>query len=398
MATLSFWQFDLRDADGFCDVAVVGGGVVGASTAFWLRRLRPGLRIALLDAGLLASGATGRNAGFLLQGVTSDYATDVDRFGAERARRLWAFTQATRDQLVAEVSPERFGFEASGSYTLAASPEEDDRLRRSAQLLRAEGVSAAYLPTREVARRTFSKGFYGGLHVPGGGTLDPVRLVRGLAEASGAAVLEQQAVLSIEPRPSGFLLETPRRRIRTAALVLATNAYAPRLVPALRRFVRPVRAQMLATAPLRPRWLSGPVYTHSGYFYLRQLASGHLLLGGARHLHAATEVGYDDATTEPLQRDLHAYLAAHFPQAEGLEVERRWSGTMGFSPDGLPSVGPLPGMPGAFFATGFTGHGLAYGFHVGRMLAEYAGGIASPADADLFDPARFGPEPPTSTE
>ena len=200
-------------------------------------------------------------------------------------------------------------------------------------------------------------------------------------------------MLSIEARPNGFLLETPRRRIRTAALLVATNAFAPRLVPSLAPYVRPVRAQMLATAPMRPRWLSTPVYSHDGHYYLRQLPEGNLLLGGARHLHAEAEVGYGDAATEAVQRDLHAYLATHFPQAEGLAVQRRWSGTMGFSPDGLPSVGPVPDLPGAFFAAGFTGHGLAYAFRVGRMLAEFAHGLADPGDADLFDPARLRREP-----
>lgn len=389
MPTLSFWQSDDRDADGFCDVAVVGGGVVGASAAYWLRRLRPNLRVALFERELLASGATGRNAGFVLQGVTSDYATDVERYGSERAQRLWAVTRASRDGLLEAIPPERYGFEASGSLTLAATPEEDDRLRRSANLLREAGLPGSYLPTREVARRTFSKGFYGGLLVPSGGMLNPVRLVRALAEASGAAILEQHPVLHIAPRSSGFLLETPRRRVRTAALVLAANAYAPQLVPALAAYVRPVRAQMLATEPMRPRWLTAPVYSHEGYFYIRQKATGELLLGGARHQHAKAEVGYDDAVTEALQRDLHAYVAQHFPQAEGLAVTRRWSGTMGFSPDGLPSVGPIPDLPGAYFAAGFTGHGLAYGFRVGQMLAEFTSGLTSPADADLFDPMRL---------
>ena len=389
MSTLSFWQSDHRDADGFCDVAIVGGGVVGASTAYWLRRQHPALRVALFERGLLASGATGRNAGFVLQGVTSDFATDVERYGDERAQRLWAVTRASRDGLLEAIPPERFGFEASGSLTLAATPEEDDRLRRSARLMYEAGLPSSYLPPGDVAQRTSSKGFYGGLLVPTGGMLDPVRLVRALAEASGAALEEQHPVLHIAPQPGGFLLETPRRRVRTAALVLAANAYAPQLVPALSAYVRPVRAQMLATEPMRPRWLPAPVYSHDGYFYLRQKATGELLLGGARHRHAEAEVGYDDAVTEALQRDLHAYLAQHFPQAEGLAVTRRWSGTMGFSPDGLPSVGPIPDLPGAYFAAGFTGHGLAYGFRVGQMLAEFASGVASPADADLFDPMRL---------
>lgn len=386
--TLSFWQRRLRDADFVCDLAVVGGGIVGTSAAYWLAR-ETGREVVLVEATRLAHGASGRNAGFVLPGGARDYFTDRATYGADRTRRLWAFTRESRDLLASELRPRAFGFEASGGLVVAGSEEEDARLRASVGPMRADGAPTAYIPRDETARRLLAQGFGGALYLASAATVDPAALVRHLGEASGARVLEGHPVAALEARDGRIAIETPHRTILAGRVVVALGAYLPRLVPELGRFVRPVRAQMLATAPLEPRWLDVPVYTHQGYYYLRQLADGTLLVGGARHLHIEAEVGYEDATTPALQADLERYLHLHFPQTRGLAVRQRWSGTMGFAPDHLPVVGAVPGLPGAWFATGCTGHGMAYGFRLGRLLAALATGEDRPEGYDLFAAERF---------
>ncbi|HYE58868.1 MAG TPA: FAD-binding oxidoreductase [Rhodothermales bacterium] len=388
MPTFSFWQRLGAAEDLACDVAVVGGGIAGVSTAYWLRRLRPNARVALVEGHRLAHGASGRNAGFLLQGAGSDYALDVARHGRETARRLWALTRENRDSLLAELDPAAFTFEPAGSLVAAGTPEEGARLRTAVPMMRADGYPAAYLTPADLHRRIKGQGFFGGLYVTTGGTLDPAALVRHIAARSEATVLEHHLVSDVHHWGKRLVLETRERRVVADRVVFALNAYAPLLLPSLAAYVRPVRAQMLATERMLPRWLSQPVYSHDGFFYIRQHPSGHVLVGGARHLHEAHEVGHDDATTGALQADLEAYLQQHFPHTQGVKVERRWSGVMGFSPDGLPVVGTVPGSDGALFACGFTGHGMAYGFRVGRMLAELALGLPA-ADADLFAPERL---------
>ncbi|MEO1479021.1 MAG: FAD-dependent oxidoreductase, partial [Bacteroidota bacterium] len=96
MSTTSLWQADtpaapppaqLPDA---VDIAVVGGGVAGCAAAYWLRQHAPDLRVALVERGALASGASGRNAGFLLQGTAADVVQAVEKYGEDIARRIWA--------------------------------------------------------------------------------------------------------------------------------------------------------------------------------------------------------------------------------------------------------------------------------------------------------------------
>lgn len=389
MATVSFWQRTHHQADVACDVAIVGGGIIGVSTAFWLSKLEPRTRIVIVDADASAAGASGRNAGFLLQGVTSDYVTDRLRFGEERSRRLWQFTRENRDLIVRHADKRAIALETSGSLVVAGSAEEDERLQQSVQALRADGNAVSYLPPSEVARRIESREFLGALYVTTGAALDPVALVRHVAEKSGADVLTGHRVAGISTSGSRIILETRERRVFAERVVLTVGSYLPQLLPALSTYVRPVRAQMLATEPQPSRWLTLPIYSHGGFFYLRQLSDGQILLGGARHLHEREEVGYEDRTTPALQTDLERYLQSHFPQTKGVRIARRWSGTMGFSPDGLPVAGEVPGLQNAHFATGFTGHGMGYGFRFGRMMAEWVSGDPAPPNFDLFSAQRF---------
>ncbi len=389
MATVSFWQRQHLGADVACDVAIVGAGIVGASTAFWLSRLDPRARIALIDAGAPAAGASGRNAGFVLQGVTSDYATDRQRYGEERARRLWHFTRENRDLIARHLDARTIGLETSGSLVVAGTPEEDARLEQSVQMLRADGTAASYLPPREVERRIGSRGLGGGVYATTGAVLDPVALVQALVAQSGAQVLAGHRVAGIALSGSRLIVETSARRVFAGRVVVAAGAWAGQVAPELGAFVRPVRAQMLATAPLGPRRLTLPVYTHGGFFYLRQTPGGHLLLGGARHLHERAETGYDDAATPGVQQSLETFLHTHFPFARAASVVQRWSGLMGFSPDGLPVAGQLAGLDEAYFATGFTGHGMGYGFRFGKMMAEWIDGDPAPTGLDLFAASRL---------
>ncbi len=395
MATTSHWQADAGDAPfpasdlpATCDVAVVGGGIGGVSTAFWLRKLDPSLSVVLLERDRLASGASGRNAGFLLQGTDADIARTAAERGPDVARRLWRFTQENRDGLVEALDGEDVWLDARGSLTVAADQEEDERLRTAAGLLQHDGIAAIYRPADATNEHLGSRGFLGSLEVGSGASLHPVRVVRTLAAKSGAAIVEGAAVRGLGPSGSGVRVETERGAVEAGRAVLALNAYLPQLVPALGEVVRPVRAQMLATVP-RPRRIRQPVYSHEGFFYLRQLPTGEVLLGGARHLHVEAEVGYEDAPTNALQADLEAYLSRHFPDFAGAEVVRRWSGTMGFSADGIPAFGPMPGVAGAWWVGGFTGHGMGYGFRTGRLVAATVLGEPD-AFADLFDAARFG--------
>lgn len=392
--TRSPWQAEsaaptLADAlPDEADVVVVGAGVTGAGTAWALAEQAPGTRTVVLDAHGPAHGASGRNAGFLLLGTHIDYASAVDAVGREAARALWALTRenlalARRLAETADVQ-----LRLPGSVVGAGSDDEADRLWRARALLAEDGVDAEWLAPDEIERRVGARGLHGAVWVREGGEVNPQRLVTAALAASGATVVGHAEVVGLDPESDGVRVRLrDGRAIRAPRVAVCLNAWLPRLVPSLSDAIRPTRAQMLVTAPLPPT-LAVPLYTHEGYFYTRQRPDGRLLLGGARHLHRDAEVGYEDAVTEPLQRDLEGYLDRHLGR-RGAPIERRWSGTMAFSPDDLPLVGDVPGVPGAVYAGGFTGHGMGMGLRTGRLVARRLRGEPDVV-APLLDAARLG--------
>jgi glycine/D-amino acid oxidase-like deaminating enzyme len=385
----SFWHGRNRSPEISFDIAVIGAGIVGSSAAYWISRLGPTKKVLLVDRGTVASGASGRNAGFLLQGATSDYTKDRNLLGPEKARRVWKFTRENRDLLFSELDPSSFDLESTGSMVVAGSPEEDTRLQECVPLLRSDGIAAIYFPPDMTSRRLHASAFYGSLYVPSGATLDPVALVRHVVDRSGAIVLENAPVQSIEMKAGVVHIETQDRPIKADRVLVCVNAWLRTLIPELSRYVRPVRAQMFASRPMAGRWLDVPIYSHDGFFYVRQSREGVILAGGARHLHEQEEVGYDDAVTDAVQRDVERYVRGYFHLTEDMQIALRWSGTMGFSPDHLPVVGGVPDIPGSYWAGGFTGHGMAYGFRFGKMLAEAVLDRRNLEGFDLFSASRF---------
>ncbi len=344
----------------------------------------------LIERGEVASGASGSNAGFLLQGSATDYFTDTERIGRAGARTLWKATLQNRLLVEELFGRDRIGFVATGSCRAAGDVHEASRLERSAALLAEDGMQAEYIDSDTVNRLLSSSRFEAGLVVPAGAVVDPVMLAQRLAEASGATIVDHAPVRSVtfEPR-EGIELLTPRLLVRTERAILTLNAYLPLLLPELAAVVHPVRAQMMSTAA-QPPFLRMPVYSHDGYYYARQLSDGRLVAGGARHLHRRQEVGYSLETTEALQRDLDSYVSTYFPAGAAAPVERRWAGTMGFSPDGLPMWGRAKDMHDLLWIGGFTGHGLSLALVVGKMVAEIVAGTPDSVLAALFDAERLG--------
>lgn len=375
----SFW-LSRRRPPQHLEYAVVGGGLVGLSTAYWLARA--GHRVTVLEAGNLAGRASGRNAGFLLTGSAEPFVTLAKAVGEEAALGFWRLSRENRDLLRAELLDPGLvecEFVAEGSWIAALDDDEQvGLLRASAERLEAAGFELRWVEGEELRRASGSKRLGGALHQPRDGGLDPVALARGIATAGGFEVRTGLRIRGLEPCSEGIRLTADGGDLVARRLVVAVNAYAPALLPHLAGTVRPVRGQMLATAP-GPRPLSGVWYIDDGFQYLRQLPDGTVLLGGCRQVALEEEVGFREEPNPKVQAELDRFLEDAFPGLAGREVVRRWAGIMAFTDEGLPRVGEVPDIPGAFFAAGLSGHGLSLGFALGRHLARCAAGEAEPS-------------------
>jgi gamma-glutamylputrescine oxidase len=352
-----FWQPPPRVEQGALpkrvEVLVVGGGITGVSL---LRRLgERGVKAALVERSRLAFGASGRNAGFLLEGTAANYAEAVRLHGREVAREVWQVT-AENHRRLAEALDGRAGYHRGGSRTLAASAAEEAQLTESAELMSEDGWPVTLAPRSIVNPRD--------------GELFPGDAVGALAaDCPAGSIFEEVEVTDLEQLP-----------IAADEVILATNAFTGQLVGGVP--IVPIRAQMLATAPFGTRVAVRPTYSDHGFQYWRQLPTGEVLAGGYRDRAEAEEVGYDLATTASIQGHLDRHLARLGVTAP---VTHRWAGTMGFTPDALPLVGRL--RPGVSICAGYTGHGMAFAHLCARLLVDNL--LGGPPPPKWLDPARF---------
>ena len=332
------------------DVLVIGGGIAGTSLVHHLGKRR--FSAVLLERGHLASGASGRNAGFLLAGVADCYAEAVRIFGREKAREVWHITDENHDRMLEAIERDDVGHRRLGSATLASGDEETVRLEESAQLLRDDGFEAHWDGTR--------------LLNPRDGEVNPAAIVGALARrAKRGAIREGVDITSIQSRGEEVSVRAGELECRAGVVILATNAYTPQLLPQVK--IQPTRAQMLGSAPVFKAVSDMPTYSHFGYRYWRQLPSGEVLIGGWRDTAMEAELTYEAEPTDEIQEHLDGQLAAMSANAE---VTHRWAGIMGFTESGLPLVGPVDGMRNVYLCAGFNGHGMGFAFMSAKQLVE----------------------------
>jgi glycine/D-amino acid oxidase-like deaminating enzyme len=407
MGSVSYWQAEAGAAAAHplrkritADIVIAGAGITGAALALGLARA--GLRPVVLETREIAAGASGRNGGFLLGGTAEVYVTARERYGVERARRIWAFSAGNNAQAVelADELRERgieTGFARNGSLRIALSEAELKEIRRSVALLAEDGWNAEMLDRAALPERLRAT-YLGASYHPLDAEIQPTRFVRGiaaLAVEAGALFYDHSPVTAIIENANAVLITTPEGSVTAARLALATNAWlgeSGMLLDAgwLKRVIAPTRGQMLTTTPVTDLGLSCPCYADEGYQYWRQLPDGRLAVGGWRNRAVASEVGLDETPNETVQPHLERFVRETLGLAEA-RIEHRWAGVMAFSADGLPLVGQLPGHDLIYLAGGYTGHGNAYAISAARVLTALIQGGAHP-DADLFDPVRFEPD------
>ncbi len=359
------------------EVVIVGAGLIGAYLA--LRLGKQGTDVLVVEARHVAGGASGRNGGLLLTGIAHSYKRACELYGRETTRDLWKLTLRNREQMI-ELA-RRFGtpVRRCGSYMLACDDRQADELHESAELMRADGFAVEWYPADPLRR-----GFVAAVGNPDDGAIQPARLTEALLRASGATVHETAEVYALEPQADGVLVRTRSADVLARRVVLATNAWTPLLLPEFEGLIVPGRGQVFATAPARPV-LERACSCDDGFEYFQQTPEGRLVLGGYRKLAIVEETTYADQITPRIQRALEQFLARYFPELADVPIERRWSGTMAFTPDGLPLVGRLRRDERIAFATGFNGHGLGLGIVVVEaLLNELAGG-----DAGMFAARRL---------
>jgi gamma-glutamylputrescine oxidase len=355
-----------------CDVAIVGAGLTGLSSALALLELDPDLRVAVVEADHVGAGASGRATGLLGPRVGPALRVTRRRHGdaIARAAHLWSVDAVRhvlelveRHRIDCDLVPGR-------QLVVAATDAEAEELRAEADAARELGLAVPLLGAGDLP--PVAGGHTAGLRYAPAATLDPAALTGALArlgEQRGLAVFERSPARRVEP---GLLtrVRTDDGALVADHVVLAVNGYDP---PDRSAGVLGLRVQAGVTGKLPEAALAAldglrtePLLRHGELApYFRLTADGRLVVGGG----VVVRDGY--GSVAPAPGKLRAAVAALSPALAGVEVESTWSGPVGITRDGLPVLGRDRRGERVYRAGGCNGHGLAVSAYQGAHLARW---------------------------
>jgi gamma-glutamylputrescine oxidase len=373
--SVSFWQDKGLKCDDDFDFIIIGAGVAGLSSAYWLLREDCRLRVAIVEKYTIGSGATGRNAGFVTCGSVEHFNRMIQTFGTDNALEIWNFSEENLDLLKSELNVgSSVDFCQNGSFSLASTQSELEELSKSAKLMKESKIQVESLSEKEIEKRLNITGFCGGIKYIKDAQIHPMKLLMKLKNEilklnSKTKIFENNEVFKIEGQGDKRIVKTSESSYQCDMVVFATNGYSELLNPYFENKILPTRGQMQITESV-PQFLEGPCYANFVLDYFRQLRTGEVIIGGFRQLNKDVEKGYSDETTAIVQQALSEFLLAHMPKLKDAKITHRWSGIMGFSVDGQPLIGLLPTDNQQAFIGGFTAHGLGLSFNSAKKLVD----------------------------
>ncbi|MFA5956719.1 NAD(P)/FAD-dependent oxidoreductase [Hyphomicrobium sp.] len=355
-----------------CDLAIVGGGILGLCSG--LHAAREGLSVRIVDAASVGDRASGLNGGQVIAGFKYDPGWLVAHFGEKRGAALAQFGASTPDAVFDLIAREKLDVprQASGWIQAAHSDVAMRAIEQRAKQWIAYGVPAKILNVAEVTRLTGARGYLGGWHDPRGGAIQPFAYTRELARiavAAGVRIAEHTRITRLNRENSAWVLQTADgKSLRAKSVIIATNAYADGLVPGLARTLLPLHSFQIATEPLSDEVLStilpeGQVVSDSRRIvvYYRKGPNGRMLLGGRGSMAEPT----DPKAWSHLE---HA-LKRLYPALADVAIEKRWYGRVAMTLDHLPHVHePEPGL---IIAAGCQGRGVGLMTALGPRLVDY---------------------------
>jgi glycine/D-amino acid oxidase-like deaminating enzyme len=412
-------------------VVVIGGGIVGASTALCLAER--GVSVVLCEKGTIAGEQSSRTWGWCRK-MGRDLA-EVPL--AVESLRLW---QGMNARTRAET-----GFRQTGIVYLCATPKEAAQYEAWLAEARAFQIDSRLIGPDEISRLLpgSSRRWPAALYTPSDGCAEPEKATSAIANAAvraGAVILEHCAVRGIETSGGAVSgIVTEKGSIQCSQVVLAGGAWSRLFcgnlgveLPQLKILGSVLRTAPLAGAPDRAVGADDFAFRKrldGGYsiarrnateaelapdtfrlffeFFPALIAQWHelRLRVGNRFLeewHIPQRWALDAVTPFEAVRTLDPApsdsildegsrnLARSFPAFEGARVVERWAGLIDVTPDGVPVISAVPSLPGFFIASGFSGHGFGVGPGTGHLMADLVLGATPLVDPEPYRYQRFG--------
>ncbi|MGH3487960.1 MAG: FAD-dependent oxidoreductase [Actinopolymorphaceae bacterium] len=389
----SYWMdstpstsFRWLDRDLAVDVAVVGGGIAGLSTAWELART--GRAVAVFEADRIAAGVTGCTTAKLSALHTLIYARLVDTFGGEAGRTHAQCQQAAIEHVVRTVTDLGIDcdLERLPALTWVESAEQRERLEVEAAAARGSGLAASF-----VTDTSLPFPIAGAVRVEDQAQFHPRKYLLGLADdlvRRGALLFEQTRVMGLDEGDPCLLRTENDRTIRAQDVVVATHypVFDRALLFARLKPHRELVVACMIAADRDPRGMF--ISPESG---TRSVRTAPVPDRPGEQLLIVTGEKFEPGAGGVVKR--YERLADWTRTRFGAAVmEYRWATQDNSTTDGLPYVGPFhPGARHVYVATGFGGWGMTNGVVAGQLLSAHITGSGLPPEAELYDPRRLHP-------
>jgi glycine/D-amino acid oxidase-like deaminating enzyme/nitrite reductase/ring-hydroxylating ferredoxin subunit/DMSO/TMAO reductase YedYZ heme-binding membrane subunit len=370
-------RFSCLKGKADCDVAIIGGGLLGVLTAWYLAG--KGKKIVLIEKNRLATGDTGATTGFLTRVPDTSLARLEKTHGREFVRQVFEAARAAQRGIISLINERNIECGLSHCFSFFGSYQQGDAI-----LAREWETARQIVPDAEFTRGVEAKPFGEAIRFGHEAKYDARRFLFGLlAQApSNLAVFEETEATGFEVTADGVTVSTPDGSIRAGRIVLATGEPMP-CVSELKPLVTPYVAYALAARYEGAAPLGNDVYwdTLDPYFFYRKIDDRTIIAGGC-------DAPFNQADAGTAQAKLEAFVNERLPGTH--ETVNRWSGSIFHSADGLPLAFAHPHYGGKVLAgLGLAGNGMVMGALAARTLAELASGETAPA-ARLLSLDRIG--------
>ena len=379
-----------------CDVAVIGGGFTGLSSAYYIKEEHPDLDVAVLESEVVGYGASGRNGGFSmpLLGWDITYLLWVWKERGIRAHHYMLDCVRRTKELVDKENID-CDLEYNGLLVLARNDFQVKQLERNIKDFEKAGIEDVELLTGDAFRDRLNSAWHtAALYEPDTAILNPAKLARGMKDAvkrKGVTVYERTPAIDMKPGEPATI-KTPKGTVRAKKVVLGLNAFGHRLR------VRPYTYAPMYTYIVLTEPLSDDIYNEVGWtrregiedkrqlvHYMRPTADNRILMGGRDAPYFFGNKSEGKQSHEKIFQGLEDDLRGMFPCLRDTRITHRWGGPVAITLAFVPSFGYYKGHKNIAYAMGYCGHGVALSTSAGLLVRD----LLFDPDADILDELLF---------
>lgn len=387
------------------DIAIIGGGFTGLSTAYHLKKVEPSIDVAILESHICGYGASGRNAGFGMTLFGLTFSLTALRFGKEKALQAHRYMEMAVDYLGEFINENKIecDYERPGFFRVATSKAYVKRIQKEINLMRSLGIEGIeWISSEEVRKEINSPLYLGAWWEPRCVLLNPAKLAWGIRKLNlelGVKIFEFSPVFEVKRANSGFTIKTEKGELTSEKILFATNAFS-HLFPQLRRKQVPAFTYIVLTEPLGDEFFKevgwrnrqGVEDARNLVHYYRLTKDNRLLMGGGDvGVSFGKNMDYDE--NEKIFNELKNYAKKVFPILKNVKFTHQWGGPVSVPLDMAPAIGKI-GDERAYYSLGCVGHGVSLTNLNGKLLSDLLLGRKSELTEMFFVNRRTIPWPP----